>query len=140
MMNRLIAVLSSLSNHPGDKALIGTTLTSLDEKYALSRKMDREAGLAEIIKQLVGRICQTYNPLSTLRGKRILDIAAGSNTSKSPSFVYVNTPFGEQQIHIPSPTGYTAQFEPWFCRMLLELGTHPVGIDLGNLVQLGGSV
>lgn len=45
----------------------------------------------------------------------------------------MNTPFGERRIHIPSPEGYTAQFEPWFCRLLLEFGAHPVGIDLGNL-------
>jgi hypothetical protein len=29
--------------------------------------------------------------------------------------------------------GYTAQFEPWFCRILFELGAHPVGVDLGDL-------
>lgn len=132
-MNGLITVLGSLANNPGDKDMIATALTALDDKYDLSRKMDREAGLEEIIKQLVGRIYRALNPLSTLKGKRILDIASGSNTSKAPPFVYVNTPFGEQRIHVPSPEGYTTQFEPWFCRILLELGAHPVGIDLGNL-------
>src|SRR5260221_10467286 len=111
MMNRLIAVLSSLSNNPGDKDLIATTLTTLDDTYELTRKIDQEAGLEEIIKQLVGRIFQAYRPLSILKGKRILDIACGSTTSKAPSVVYVNTPFGEHQVHNPSPQGYTAQFE-----------------------------
>ncbi len=29
--------------------------------------------------------------------------------------------------------GYTALFEPWFCRILFELGANPVGIDFGDL-------
>jgi hypothetical protein len=32
-----------------------------------------------------------------------------------------------------SRKGYTAQFEPWFCRILVELGADPVGIDFGDL-------
>lgn len=68
-----------------------------------------------------------------LKDKRILDIACGSSTSKAPSFVFVNTPFGEQRIQISHTDGYTAQFEPWFCRILVELDAVPVGIDLGNL-------
>ena len=31
--------------------------------------------------------------------------------------------------------GYTAQFEPWFCRILFELGATPVGVDFGDLEQ-----
>jgi hypothetical protein len=58
---------------------------------------------------------------------------SGSNTSKAPSSVFVNTPFGEQRIVHSGSEGYSALFEPWFCRILLELGAHPVGIDLGNL-------
>jgi hypothetical protein len=68
-----------------------------------------------------------------LKDKRVLDIACGSSTSKAPAFVFVNTPFGEQRIPIAHADGYTAQFEPWFCRILLALGAVPVGIDLGNL-------
>jgi hypothetical protein len=45
----------------------------------------------------------------------------------------VKTPFGEKRLPIPKMDGFTAQFEPWFCRILLELGAHPVGIDMGNL-------
>jgi len=29
--------------------------------------------------------------------------------------------------------GYTSQFEPWFCRILFELGADPVGVDFGDL-------
>ncbi len=31
--------------------------------------------------------------------------------------------------------GHTALFEPWFCRILLELGAAPVGVDPGDLEQ-----
>jgi hypothetical protein len=47
----------------------------------------------------------------------------------------MKTMFGERRIPIPHTEGYTAQFEPWFCRMLMELGAHPVGVDLGDLEQ-----
>jgi hypothetical protein len=53
-----------------------------------------------------------------VRGKRILDIACGSNSSRSPDS-------GER----------TAAFEPWFCRLLLELGAEPVGVDAGDGIQ-----
>ena len=41
-----------------------------------------------------------------VKGKRILDIASGSNTSKAPSFVYIDTPFGEKKIKIPWNGGF----------------------------------
>jgi hypothetical protein len=132
-MNALVAALSSLTKNRGDEMVIASAIAALDDKYDLSRKMDREPGLEEIIEQLAGRIYRALNTFSRLRGKRILDIASGSNTSRAPSSVHVNTPFGEQRIRFPSPGGYTTQFEPWFCRLLLELGAHPVGIDLGDL-------
>ena len=31
--------------------------------------------------------------------------------------------------------GYTALFEPWFCRILFELEAAPVGVDFGDLEQ-----
>jgi hypothetical protein len=131
-LDQLINELSRLTNAPEDRDLVASTLNALNEKYALSQKMAREPGLKEIITQLVGRIYRAYGTFALLKGKRILDIACGSSTSKSPSSIFVNTPFGEH--HIPASTGgYTAQFEPWFCRILLELGADPVGIDLGNL-------
>jgi len=132
-LDELITALSGLAKGREDKELVASTLRALDGSYALSQKMDRERGLEEIIKQLVGRILRAYASLAILKGKRILDIACGSNTSKAPSFIFVNTPFGENRIPIPATDGYTAQFEPWFCRMLLGLGADPVGVDLGNL-------
>src|SRR5512142_2913535 len=132
-MNDLLPLLARLSKTPLDRALSAAALQSLDQKYALSTKISREPGLQEIILQLAGRIYRAYSALAPLKGQRILDIACGSNTSRAPSFVFVDTPFGEQRIPISSSDGYTAQFEPWFCRLLLELGAVPVGIDRGDL-------
>jgi SAM-dependent methyltransferase len=132
-LNGLIALLRSLEKIPQDQDLVSGMLQALDIRYALSQKIAREPGLEEIIKQLVGRIYHAYGSFIAVAGQRILDIACGSSTSTAPSFVFVNTPFGESRIPIPAMQGYTAQFEPWFCRILLELGAHPVGIDLGNL-------
>jgi hypothetical protein len=132
-INELTGVLSRLSSVPADKNLVTGTLQALDGRYALSEKIAREPGLEEIIKQLMGRIHRAYGAFARLEGKRILDIACGSSTSKAPGFLFVDTPFGEQRIPIPAAGCYTAQFEPWFCRILLELGADPVGIDLGNL-------
>jgi len=133
--DELTAVLSTLANTQEDAHRIVTMLKTLDEKYDLSRKMTKEPGLKEIISQLVGRIDEAYGSLAAVKGKRILDIACGSNTSRAPSVVFVNTPFGDQRIHMPGSEGYTAQFEPWFCRILLELGADPVGVDRGDLNQ-----
>jgi hypothetical protein len=132
-LDELIVVLSSLTNAREEKDLVASTLNALDDRYALSQKMAREPGLEEIIQQLLGRIYRAYGALNKLKGRRILDIACGSSTSKAPSFVFVNTPFGEQRLPIPAKDGYTAQFEPWLCRVLLELSADPVGVDRGNL-------
>ncbi len=130
--DHLIAILSRLAKDREERDLIATTITALEAQYDLSKKLAKEPGVAEIIKQLVGRLESAFGSLSNVKEKRILDLACGSNTSKAPASLYINTPFGEMTIGRPTK-GYTAQFEPWFCRMLLELGAHPVGIDFGNL-------
>jgi hypothetical protein len=107
-------------------------IAALDAKYDLAAKIALEAGVEEIIEQMVGRIASAFGRLSNVRGKRILDIACGSNTSRAPSSIYINTPFGEKRIG-RAKKGYTAQFEPWFCRILLELRANPVGVDFGDL-------
>jgi hypothetical protein len=56
---------------------------------------------------------------------RILDIACGSRSSRAPAGFPTASPV--------SPQGYTALFEPWFCRILFALGAKPVGIDIGDL-------
>ena len=61
-----------------------------------------------------------------------MDIACGSSTSKAPGSISIDTPFGRKTFG-RSSKGYTAQFEPWLCRILFELGANPVGIDFGDL-------
>ena len=128
----LINQLGRLASAQEEQALLAQTLIALDDKYALSQKMAREPGVEEIIKQLFGRIYRAYRGFAVLKGQRILDIACGSNSSKAPAEI-VNTPFGRGQNPESLPEGFTALFEPWFCRMLLELGAEPVGIDFGDL-------
>jgi SAM-dependent methyltransferase len=130
-MDRLIASLVHLWKDPQDYLLIALAIQKLDARYDLHKKLTREPGVAEIIEQMVGRLAKSYQRLSDLKDKRILDIACGSNTSKMPGAVYVNTPFGE--ITLGAKQGYTALFEPWFCRMLVELHAIPVGVDFGDL-------
>jgi hypothetical protein len=131
-VNRLMTKLRSPWIDPEDQNLMAISLQALDARYDLSKKMSREPGVEDILMQMVGRLVAAFGRLSNLKGLRILDIACGSNTSRAPASIYINTPFGEKTIGGASK-GYTAQFEPWFCRLLLELGANPVGIDLGDL-------
>ena len=108
------------------------TIQALDDRYGLNSKMRKEPGVEEIITQMAGRLANSFGRLSQIQGKRILDIACGSNTSKAPALVHINTPFG-RKVSGRSSAGYTALFEPWFCRLLLELEANPVGVDFGDL-------
>jgi hypothetical protein len=128
----LIGKLSLLWDAPQERSLLAKTIRALDVRYGLSDKITKEPGVEEIIAQMAGRLADSVGNLSNLRGMKILDIACGSNTSKFPSSVHINTPFGEMTLGRPAKS-YTALFEPWFCCMLLELGANPVGVDLGDL-------
>jgi hypothetical protein len=132
-MDQLIDILNHLAKDQEERDLMSTLITTLDAEYDLYTKMAKEPGVEEIIKQLCGRIVNAFGSLSNVNGKRILDVACGSTTSKAPSSIYIDTPFGEKRISTADTAGYSAQFEPWFCRVLLQLGAHPVGIDFGNL-------
>jgi hypothetical protein len=133
-LDQLIEKLVSLWDDPQERDLLTQTVLALDVHYGLSGKMMKEPGVEEIIAQMVGRLASTIEKLSNLREMKILDIACGSNTSTAPSSIHINTPFGEMTISRPGK-GYTAQFEPWFCRLLHELGAEVVGVDLGDLDQ-----
>ena len=132
-LDQLIATLTSLAQDRGERDLIASTIAALDARYDLAQKMAKEPGVEEIIKQLLGRLAKAFGNLSTVKGTRILDIACGSITSKAPPSIYIDTPFGEKRISTADTEGYTAQFEPWFCRILLHMGARPVGIDFGDL-------
>ena len=130
--DRLIAKLSRLWKDPQDRILVAKTIQALNTRYDLNRKMASEPGVEEIIKQMFGRLANSFGRLSTIQNKKILDIACGSNTSKAPASLHIDTPFGEMSFG-RATKGYTSQFEPWFCRILFELGADPVGVDFGDL-------
>jgi hypothetical protein len=129
--DRLIAELSRLWNNEGERILVASVIRGLDTRYEMNKKIANEPGVEDILKQMFRRLANSFERLSNLRGKKILDIACGSNTSKLPATLYIDTPFGEL-VKGPEKRGYTAQFEPWFCRILFELGANAVGIDFGD--------
>ena len=131
--DRLIANLGRLWKDQQDRILIAKTIQALNARYGLNRKIVNEPGVVEIIEQMAGRLANSYGRLSNIQDKRILDIACGSNTSKLPASLNINTLFGK--VSFGASKGYTALFEPWFCRFLFELGATPVGIDFGDLEQ-----
>jgi len=99
-----------------ERRALAKVASALDERYDLARKIAREPGVEGILREFIDRLQRAFGSVEKVHGKRILDIASGSNTSRSPDT-------GER----------TALFEPWFCRLLLELGAEPVGIDIGDL-------
>jgi hypothetical protein len=131
-LDRLIYDLSRLWPDQPDQVLVTKTIQALNTRYDLNRKMAKEPGVADILRQMAGRMANSYRKLPDISNKRILDIACGSNTSKLPGSLYINTPFGEMSFGRASRS-YTALFEPWFCRNLFELGAQPVGLDFGDL-------
>jgi hypothetical protein len=126
----LIATLSSLAKDREERDLIATTIAALEAKYDLSKKMAKEPGVEEIIKQLFGRL-QMLLGICHVKGKNP-GCACGS-TQQSAVIDLHRHAFGDKSISTADNESYTAQFEPWFCRVLLPLGAHPVGIDFGNL-------
>ena len=131
---RLIAKLKLLSKDEQDQILLADAIHGLDSRYDLGKKIANEPGVEEIIEQMCGRLANSFGKLSAIQSKKILDIACGSNTSKAPASLYIDTPFSKKTIEYKNE-GYTAQFEPWFCRILFELGADAVGIDFGDLDQ-----
>jgi hypothetical protein len=88
----------------------------LDVRHRLASKIAAEPNLGAIMTEFASRLMDALGPLSTIRGQTVLDIACGSSSSQSPV------------------TGLrTPEFEPWMCRLLVELGARPVGIDIGDL-------
>jgi hypothetical protein len=107
-------------------------IRTLDARYSLLSKIAHEPGVQDIITQLLGRLVWSFGSLASVKGEHIFDIACGSSTSKAPSRFRIHTPLGHLLLGRPRK-GYTALFEPWFCRMLRELGADPVGVDIGDL-------
>jgi len=114
VVDRLVS--QATSRAPAERARLARAIRALDQLYELGRKIASEPELASILEEFTGRLERAFGSLEGVRGKRILDIAAGSNSSRSPT------------------TGKrTALFEPWFARLLLELGAEAVAVDVGDL-------
>ena len=96
-------------------ALIREVGRKLCEKYKLSEKDKHHLGWME---ENV-RVALEKFGIDEIKGKRILDLGCGSTGSETGRF------FG---VRIKD-----REYEPWFCRALLELGAIPVGIDIGDL-------
>jgi hypothetical protein len=128
---QLIDKLRRLWRDEQDRMVIAKTIQSLNTHYALFEKMAKEPEVEDIIKQMAGRLANAYPKLSAVLNKNILDIACGSKSSKLPASFFLNSLFGGRSAH--ANRGFTALFEPWFCRMLVELGAAPVGVDFGDL-------
>ncbi len=131
-LDRLGSQLGRLWADPQDRILIKKAIAVLDSHYGLGPKIAAEPGVEAIVTQMAGRLANVYSSLAEAGRRRILDIACGSNTSMAPPRLHIDTPFGNVKIGRSSRV-YTTQFEPWFCRLLLELGAYPVGIDSGDL-------
>lgn len=108
--------LTALGRTPSDRGLLAGALTELDERDGLAAKIAAEPHVEAIMREFVIRLMVAYGSLSAVAGKRVLDLACGSNSSRSPV-----------------TSLRTAEFEPWMCRLLLALGAHPVGLDIGDL-------
>lgn len=130
-LDQLIAELSRFWKNQEDQERIAEVVQALAKNYDLERKITREPEVEDIIKQMAGRLANAYPSLSDVRNKRILDIACGSNTSKLPASFSLSSLIGSRSVR--ANRGFTALFEPWFCRMLLKLDATPVGVDFGDL-------
>ena len=116
MDDTVLERLAGLARTRAERALLAEALARLHERHDLVRKSARDPELEAILEEFIGRLQRAFRSLSSVRGKRILDIASGSNSSRSPT------------------TGKrTALFEPWFARLALELGAEPVALDSGDL-------
>jgi hypothetical protein len=130
--DRLILELSRLWRDQQDRSRAEKAIQALSVRYDLKRKITREPGVAGILQQMFGRLANSYGSLADIQNKRILDIACGSNTSQLPASYYFTHPLSEMAFGRLEQE-YTALFEPWFCRILYELGAAPVGVDIGDL-------
>ena len=130
-LDQLIAELSRFWTKQQGQERIAEVVLTLGTRYDLDGKIVKEPEVEDIIKQMAGMLANSYPILTNVKGKKILDIARGSNSSKLPASFFLNTVFGGRSVR--SNRGYTALFEPWFCRILFELGAIPVGVDFGDL-------
>ncbi len=132
-LEKLRNQLQALASDANDRDQIADSLYHLDRAYKLMAKWEVEPGLADIVEELYGRLLAAFGDLRSVQGLRILDIACGSNSSHAPAQFHLRTARGRQPITSHTGDEFAAVFEPWFPRILLTLGTEPVGVDRGDL-------
>jgi len=131
-LHDLAVRLGGLWTEPSDRLLLTGALHDLDELHGLTRKIAREPEVEDVAVQMCERLAASFQPLALVRGKRILDIACGSNSSRAPANIRIPTPFGAFELR-RARKGFAARFEPWMCRILHALGADAVGVDRGDL-------
>jgi hypothetical protein len=114
---RLASRLRGFARYGQDAAFLPRFLEALDADYSLASKAAATDGLEELFLEMLARLVSAFGSVSGSRGKRILDLACGSSTSRAPG--------GRE--------GYSALFEPWLCRILHASGASAVGVDIGDL-------
>jgi SAM-dependent methyltransferase len=137
-VERAILSRTRLPERKADEGILVESIESLEKHFGLADKIAREPETIEIVQELYDRVVAAYGRLSALAGKRILDLACGSSTSKAPSGMTRILPtIGAGPLRLRRASGYTSLFEPWLCRILVSLGAHAVGVDAGDLDEEG---
>ena len=72
--DRVISKINRLWKDEQDHVLIANTLQALNTRYDLNRKIAKEPGVEEIIKQMFGRLSDSFERLTDVKGMKILDI------------------------------------------------------------------
>jgi hypothetical protein len=108
--------LIALGRTASERDMLEHAIRSLDQQHGVGAKLTREPMLREVLAEFVGRLLEAYGELAAVHGQRVLDIASGSNSSRSPATRRI-----------------TVAFEPWMARLLAELGAQPVAVDIGDL-------
>jgi len=121
-----------LVERQADQGILARSVEYLETGFELSAKTAREPETLEIVQELYDRVVCAYPRLPHIEGKRILDLACGSATSRAPSGTSRRIPLAGLARN-QKAGGYSSLFEPWLCRILAGLGAQPVGVDLGDL-------
>ncbi len=106
----------------------------LKEKYGLEIVASSEPWIISYIRE----IRRNFGGLENVRGKRILDLGCGSTLDEETKQI-IKASGGkldlvEEDLRSKGKLDVARYFvfQPWICRILLELGANPVGVDVGS--------
>jgi len=117
-----------------DGEALNQAIEKLKTKYSYEGSILRlKANLEYIVNKFGG--------VDNVKGKRVLDLGCGHTLDKESQDILKETkrnPYRskllkERGSYDTLIEGIPRMYEPWLCRALLELGAHPVGIDIGDL-------